>query len=90
MVFASTLQLSLVELISVDENLTQSMLKDPLSEEEDRTTDSDELDEKLLLNSNVDYAIQIKVSKQNFNISNDQTYYSGLIKIQVPPPKHTA
>ena len=90
MVFASTLQLSLVELISVDENLTQSMLKDPLSEEEDRTTDNDELDEKLLLNSKVVYAIQIKVSKQNFNISNDQTYYSGLIKIQVPPPKHTA
>ena len=69
MVFASTLQLSLVELISVDEILTQSMLKDPLSEEEDRTTDNDELDDKLLLNSKVDYTIQLKVSKQNFNIS---------------------
>jgi hypothetical protein len=90
MVFASTLQLSLVELISVDEILTQSMLKDPLSEEEDRTTDNDELDDKLLLNSKVVYTIQPKVSKQNFNISNDQTYYSSLIKIQVPPPKHIA
>ena len=65
MVFASTLQLSLVELISVDEILTQSMLKDPLSEEEDRTTDNDELDDKLLLNSKVVYTIQLKVSKQN-------------------------
>ena len=71
MVFASTLQLSLVELISVDEILTQSMLKDPLSEEEDRTTDNDELDDKLLLNSKVVYTIQLKVSKQNFNISNE-------------------
>lgn len=87
-VFAFTLQYSLIEIISFDKNIIQNIIQDPISDEEERTSDGDEFDDKLICHSKVVFTIHLSNSKQNYDILNDQTFHTSLIKIKVPPPKY--